>query len=362
MRFAPGILPSQAIEALAAAGHIRVDEPLATGQVQPASLDLRLGRRVFTGPRELSAGSRHSRVRADRPPYAARDRPDPGRRCWRPDAVYIAELLETSGLPPGLAAAANPKSSTGRLDVFTRVICGWCARVRPDRDRLSGSALPGDFAADFSGAGADGIAVVAATIRSGAVRLDDADWRRCMRGPAGDVVEPNIQSGIAVSVDPAGLGKDRLVGYRAKRHTGLVDVDKVGACEVRTTGTRFTCAERRELVLDPDEFYILASLEAVHPPGRGGRNAGLSTLRGRIARPLCRFLRSGLRSCRGRRRRGAAWCWRCASRDVPFILEDGQAWAALRLRADARAAGRALRPGLGSNYQAQGLKLSKHFV
>ena len=181
MRFAPGILPSQAIEALAAAGHIRVDEPLAADQVQPASLDLRLGRRVFRvrasflPGRDIPVSERIARLTLHEIDLTRGAVLETG-------AVYIAELLEHLSLPPGLAAAANPKSSTGRLDVFTRVIANGAREFDQIEPGYEGPLYLEISTADFSGAGEDGVAVVAVAISVGAVRLEIRNSPHCMRG------------------------------------------------------------------------------------------------------------------------------------------------------------------------------------
>lgn len=361
MRFAPGILPSQAIEALAAAGHIRVDEPLAADQVQPASLDLRLGRRVFRvrasflPGRDIPVSERIARLTLHEIDLTRGAVLETG-------AVYIAELLEHLSLPPGLAAAANPKSSTGRLDVFTRVIANGAREFDQIEPGYEGPLYLEISPRTFPVLVRTGSRLSQLRFRSGAVRLDDAELAALhARDRLVTSSEPNIQSGIAVSVDLAGLGKDRLVGYRAKRHTGLVDVDRVGTCEVLDYWDPLHLRGAGELILDPGQFYILASKEAVQvPPDYAAEMTPFDPLVGEFRVHYAGFFDPGFGHA-GAGGAGSRAVLEVRSRDVPFILEDGQVVGRLVYERMSERPAALYGSGLGSNYQAQGLKLSKHF-
>ena len=357
----PGILPSQAIEALAAKGHVRIDRPFAPGQVQPASLDLRLGRRAF-------------RVRASFLP--GRDVPVADRiaglslfeidlthgAVLETGAVYIAELLEGLDLPDDLAAAANPKSSTGRLDVFTRVIT--------DRSREFDQIAPGYRGPLYLEISPRTFPVLVRTgsrlsqlrFRAGAVRLDDAELAALhARSRLVTSAEPNIQSGIAVSVDLAPFDASGLVGYRAKRYTGVVDVDRVNAFEVLDFWDPLYTRGARELILDPGQFYILASKEAVHvPPDHAAEMTPFDPLVGEFRVHYAGFFDPGFGHA-GAGGSGSRAVLEVRSRDVPFILEDGQTVGRLVYERMSEEPALLYGRDLGSNYQAQGLKLSKHF-
>jgi dCTP deaminase len=358
---AAGILPSQAIEALVSGGHVRLAEPLSPGQVQPASLDLRLGRRAF-------------RVRASFLP--GRDTPVQERidrlsvheidlergAVLETGAVYIAELLESLDLPPELAAAANPKSSTGRLDVFTRVITDGSQEFDQIEQGYRGPLFLEISPRTFPVLVRTGSRLSQLRLRSGAVRLDDAELRALhARDRLVTSAEPSIQSGIAVSVDLSGFRGDGLVGYRAKRYTGLVDVDRVGGCEIDDYWDALHARDRRELILDPGQFYILASKEAVHvPPDFAAEMTPFDPLVGEFRVHYAGFFDPGFGHA-GAGGAGSRAVLEVRSRDVPFILEDGQIVGRLVYERMQARPSRLYGTGLGSNYQAQGLKLSKHF-
>lgn len=321
---ADGILPSQAIRALFDQGVVKTDRPLADGQIQPASLDLRLGKRVW-------------RVRASFLPGPDRDVADRLNRLalheidlthgavLETGAVYIAEILETLDLPLELLASANPKSSTGRLDVFTRVIADRAREFDQIEAGYKGALYLEISPRTFPVLVRTGSRLSQMRFRSGQVRLDDKELLALhQRAKLVTSSEPSIQNGVAVSVDLAGFGDHHLVGYRAKRHTSLVDVDKVGACEIDEYWEPLYAKGGRDIILDPGQFYILASKEAVHvPPDFAAEMTPFDPLVGEFRVHYAGFFDPGFGHA-GAGGAGSRAVLEVRSRDVPFILEDGQ--------------------------------------
>lgn len=354
-----GILAGHQIEALAAAGAI-IAPPFAPGQAQPASLDLRLGRRAF---RMRASFLPQDRPVADRIGDLALHAIDltPG-AVLETGCVYLCEVLETLALPPDVAAAANPKSSTGRIDVFTRVICD---RAR-EFDQI-GAGYHGPLYAEISPRtfpvlARTGSRLAQARFRRGAARLDDAAHRALhAREKLVASAEPSIAGGVAVSVDLAGFDVAGLVGWRARRHTGLIDVDQIGAYAARDFWEPVHASAARELILDPGEFYILASKEAVRvPPDHAAEMTPFDPLVGEFRVHYAGFFDPGFGAAEAGGA-GARAVLEVRSHDVPFILEDGQIVGRLVYEAMAERPRMLYGAGLNSNYQAQGLKLSKHF-
>jgi dCTP deaminase len=173
--------------------------------------------------------------------------------------------------------------------------------------------------------------------------------------------EPSIQNGIAVSVDLSGFGDNHLVGYRAKRHTALVDVDRVGGYDVDDYWDPLYVRKDRDIILDPGQFYILASKEAVHvPPDHAAEMTPFDPLVGEFRVHYAGFFDPGFGHA-GSGGAGSRAVLEVRSRDVPFILEDGQTVGRLVYERMAALPDMLYGKDLGSNYQAQGLKLSKHF-
>jgi dCTP deaminase len=356
-----GIQPADAIHRLADAGIIRAAAPLASGQVQPASLDLRLGQRAFRVRASFLPGP--SRTVRDRLDALALHEIDLTREAvLETGCVYIAELQESLSLPNGLSAAANPKSSTGRIDVFTRVITDRSREFDTIEAGYEGPLYAEISPRTFPVLVRSGTRLSQLRLRKGEVRLSDAELHDLhARERLVTSAEPSIQDGVAVSVDLEGFGPDKLVGYRAKRYTALVDVDKPGAHPIAQFWEPLHAEDSRTLILDPGQFYILASKEAVHvPPDYAAEMVPFDPLVGEFRVHYAGFFDPGFGHAAAGGG-GARAVLEVRSRDVPFILEDGQTVGRLVYERMAERPRLLYGAGAGSNYQAQGLKLSKHF-
>ncbi|HEX2136747.1 MAG TPA: 2'-deoxycytidine 5'-triphosphate deaminase [Microvirga sp.] len=356
-----GIQSAEAIHRLTEAGVIRAATALAADQVQPASLDLRLGKRVYRVRASFLPGP--NRTVADRLESLSLHEIDltPG-AVLETGCVYIAELQESVALPADLSAAANPKSSTGRIDVFTRVIADRAREFDAVEAGYRGPLYAEISPRTFPVLVRTGTRLSQLRLRKGQVRLSDAELLELhARERIVASAEPSIQDGVAVSVELAGFGPDRLVGYRAKRHTGLVDVDRPGAHPVAEFWEPLRADASRTLILDPGQFYILASKEAVHvPPDYAAEMVPFDPLVGEFRVHYAGFFDPGFGHAAAGGE-GARAVLEVRSRDVPFILEDGQTVGRLVYERMAERPRVLYGSGAGSNYQAQGLKLSKHF-
>jgi dCTP deaminase len=331
-----GIWPDRALREAVSARAIRSAHPLEAGQIQPASLDLRLGRKVWRLRASFLPGPGRTvadRLDSDVVMHALDLK---GGAVLETGCVYLAELDEALALPEGVSAAANPKSSTGRLDVFTRVICDGCA------------------AFDQIPAGYDGPLYVEIAPRTFSV----------LARPGDRLVQVRLRAGAHQPLEAVTLSVDLApgpapVGWRAKRHAPLVDLTGVGVHDP----ARFwepVYAPDGGIVLDPGEFYILASREAVSVPlEQAAEMAPIAPEIGEFRAHYAGFFDPGfgLDATGGA---GSRAVLEVRGRDVPFILDHGQAVARLVYEP---MAGTVDTPygAVGSNYQAQGLKLSKHF-
>jgi dCTP deaminase len=358
-----GILPDRMIAELAADGGIRAHYPFAPGQIQPASLDLRLGAVAY-------------RVRASflpGPGTAVADRlielklhefSLTGGAVLETGCVYIVPLIERLALPSDIAAATNPKSSTGRLDVFTRVI----ADETRGFDRVA-AGYHGPLYAEISPKTFP--VLVREGTRLSQLRLHrghgllGAEALRALhaRERLVDRAEAVMGDGIAVSIDLAGSGGNGagIVGYRAKRHTAVIEVDQRDAYAVADFWEPITARADGSLILDPDEFYILASTEAVQvPPDYAAEMVPFDPLVGEFRVHYAGFFDPGF-GYAGAGGLGSRAVLEVRSREVPFILEHGQIVGRLVYEKMLARPDQLYGSGIGSNYQAQGLKLSKHF-
>ena len=353
-----GILPDERIAALFADGAISAERPLDGDQIQPASLDLRLGptawrvRASFLPGPDQTVTDRLETLRLHAIDLTPGALLETGR-------VYNVPPMESRAPPAGIAAAANPKSSTGRLDIFTRVITD---RAREFDTVPAGYAGPLYLEVSprtFPIVARAGSRLSQIRFRRGNARLDDAALE-ALHAAAGLVDgTPHIASGLAVSIDLSGAGG--IVGYRAKRHTALIDVDRRGVHDMLDFWEPIARHGRPELVLDPDQFYILVSREAVHvPPDYAAEMVPFDPLVGEFRVHYAGFFDPGFgHSAAGGA--GSRAVLEVRSHEVPFILEDGQIVGRLvyeRMMARPKVL---YGEGIGSHYQAQGLKLSKHF-
>jgi dCTP deaminase len=366
-----GILPDRMIAALAEAGGIRPLYPFAPDQIQPASLDLRLGaiayrvRASFLPGPGTTVAQRIAELKLHEFPLA-------GGAVLETGCVYIVPLIESLALPADIAAAANPKSSTGRLDVFTRVI----ADETRGFDRIAGG-YHGPLYAEISPKTfpvlvREGSRLSQLRLRRGAASLG-ADALRALHASERlvDRTEAVMGDGVAVSIDLSGTHQrgngrnnghaDGIVGYRAKRHTAVIEVERRGAYEVADFWEPIDARADKSLILDPDEFYILASNEAVQvPPDYAAEMVPFDPLVGEFRVHYAGFFDPGF-GYAGAGGTGARAVLEVRSREVPFILEHGQIVGRLVYEKMLARPDQLYGRGIGSNYQAQGLKLSKHF-
>ncbi len=354
-----GILPDRMIAALAQAGGIITEADFVPGQVQPASLDLRLGEVAY-------------RVRASflpGPDTTVAERIDELKlheivlgdgAVLETSCVYIVPLLESMALPADIAAAANPKSSTGRLDVFTRVI----ADSTRGFDRIQ-AVYHGPLYAEISPRTfpvlvREGSRLSQIRFRHGHAVLDAEQLSELHASESlVDDEDADVSEGVSVGVDLAGF--EGLIGYRAKRHTGLIDVDRRAGYDMADFWEPLAARRDENLILDPDEFYILASKEAVQvPPDYAAEMVPFDPLVGEFRVHYAGFFDPGF-GYAGAGGRGARAVLEVRSREVPFILEHGQTVGRLVYEKMLARPDQLYGQAIGSNYQAQSLKLSKHF-
>jgi len=337
------IWPSQHIRAAFARGEIAAAEPHEADQVQPASLDLRLDARAYRVPASFLPGP--GRTVAQRLDDLATHEVDLSRpMVLERNCVHIVPLQERLALPPGVSARANPKSSSGRLDIFVRIICdgGQTFDEIPEgyQGPLYAEVVPRSFPV-----------IAAAGARLAQVRFRE----QVPGGPAARQVS------VSVDLDPEGK-EGGVVGYRARRTSGLVDLARIGALSRADFWEPIVLQpDRRALVLDPDEFYILASAESVVVGAdEAAEMVAYDTAVGELRSHYAGFLDCGfgLAEAGGA---GSRLVLEVRSHDVPFLLDHRQligtlVYEPMRERPDILYG-----TSLGSNYQGQGLKLSKHF-
>jgi dCTP deaminase len=356
------LLARQRILALVKTGAVAFAAPIELTQLQPASLDLRLGAEAFRVRASFLPGSGSS-------VFARLKSLNPERVSLEGDGavlekgiVYVAPLLERLALPAGVSGAANPKSSTGRLDIFTRLIADGSDAFDAVPESYAGPLFAEISPRSFSVRVREGTRLNQLRFRDGGapLLLDAAALRA--RHEASPLVDRALalRDGLIVHVGLAGE-TGAVVGYRAIKNSDVIDVDRVGGYAGADFWEPILARADRRLVLDPDEFYILASREQMQiPADLAAEMAPIDPAIGEFRVHYAGFFDPGFG--RGPDGRPAARAvLEVRSRDVPFLIEDGQPVGRLVFEQLADPADELYGEGQTSNYQHQGLKLSKHF-
>ncbi len=354
-----GIFSQRLISDLARAGAIKPAWPFDDDQIQPASLDARLGSVAYRIRASFLPGP--DATVADKLADLTLHKIDlTSGAVLETGCVYLIPLAEQLSLPSDVEAIANPKSSTGRIDLFTRVIVDRARAFDTIPAGYHGPLYLEVSPRTFPVLVRPGSRLSQLRFRRGQVRLSDAEHAALhAQWKIVDQAVPVLDGGLTLSIDLAGA--EGLVGYRAKRHSGVIDVDKKAAHAVEDFWEPIRLKPHRGLILDPDEFYILVSREAVHvPPDYAAEMVPIDPLVGEFRVHYAGFFDPGFGHAAAGGT-GARAVLEVRSREVPFILDHGQTIGRLVYERMAERPGQLYGELATSNYQAQGLKLSKHF-
>jgi dCTP deaminase len=361
-----GILPIQELKAAAASGWIKAP-PWREDQFQPASLDLRVGpvaHRIRCS--FLPQGRRVAEVLPELSMYEV-DLSDGG--ILERGNVYLVPLMESLALPDAVQGRTNPKSSTGRLDIFTRVITDRSHRFEEIGPGYHGplylEVVPRSFTVRLKA----GLSLNQLRLSVGAPRLDDGALKALYGRdtllydegsraiPAGEAL---IKGGLFMSIDLKGAGRGAgVIGYKARRNSGIVDLTRERAHPAADYWAPIPAREGDSLILEPEEFYIFASRERVRvPPDVAAEMVEYDSGSGELRTHYAGFFDSGF-GYGGGRRRGTVAVLEVRPHDVPFRIEHGQVF--FKLVYEHLTARPEVLYGAGSHYHKQGLALSKHF-
>ncbi len=365
---ATGILPSQLLRnAIERSREIQSLEPIADDQIQPASLDLRLGNvahrvrasflpgRGCTVEEKLTAMTLHC---LDLREGAVLEK----------DCVYIVPLLEYLDLRYRTSGSANPKSSTGRLNVFARVITDYGTEFDSIKSNYSGPLYAELSPRSFSIRVRKGSRLVQLRVRRGRPTSSNAALRRLHEEVGFSIVPPGspisrefIEGGLAVTVDISGTLQNGFVGYKARKHTPVIDVDITNHYDVRDFWDPVFKANKEGIILDPEDFYILASGEPVAiPTDQAAEMLAYDTLVGEFRVHYAGFFDPGFGMAETGGE-GSRAVLEVRAHEVPFLIEHGQIVGRLVYERLIARPDKLYGSAIGSSYQSQGLALSKHF-
>lgn len=370
-----GILPWQAIKGMAASGHISADQEILESQIQPASIDLRLGREAYRVQASFLPGrstTLHTRIRELLDSTIDLTQPTPA--LLEPGVVYIIPLLERLRLPSDVQGVANPKSTTGRLDVFTRLI----TEHGDQFDRVP--------------KGYKGLLYIELSSRTFPIRVRAGmtlNQLRFVRGTAANALDPirneelvelaereplvydandqpttdRVGDGVQLTVDLEGAGPADIVAYRARMHPRAIELDKLYYYNVDDYWEPITRPRNGHIILTQGGFYLLASKAKVSVPlTHAAEMVAHDSTMGEFRVHYAGFFDPGF----GYGARKGEICGTKAvlevrAYEVPILLEDGDVVGRLHYYPMSAIAERAYGLSIGSSYQQQRLSLSKQF-
>jgi dCTP deaminase len=353
-----GVLADHQIRDMIKTGSIAADLPIVPDQIQPASLDLRLGTTAYRVRASFLTGPQ--RTVTDRlSDFKMHEIDLTQGAVLEKGCVYVVPVMERLSLPATMSAAASAKSSIGRLDLLTRVITDRGVEFDRVPAGYDGPLYVEICPQSFSVIAQTGQMLNQIIFRVGKTILTDAELTDLhARDPIVNGTA-SISDGLGFSVDLR-PETGTLVGYRAKPHAGVIDLSKLGHYdpadfweEVRT--------DKGWIILDPGAFYILVSREAIAiPPDYAAEMAPYVAMVGEFRVHYAGFFDPGF-GWAGAGGIGSRGVLEVRCHEAPFVLEHGQTVGRLvyeRMSATPAALyGREIK----SNYQGQGLKLSKHF-
>ena len=363
-----GVLPAQALQRAAEAGWIRSPKyRLPIENVQPASLDLRLGDTAFrlrsSFVPDLTTSVDEKLLDIGYEPFDLRD----GAVLER-DRPYLIPLAEELRLPPGVRARTNPKSSTGRVDVFTRVITDRNFRFDEIVEGYHGKLYLEVVPRSFTVRVATGLALNQLRLLVGDGRLTDTELRAehqhtsLLFNEGVPAVHPHVSDGLFISLDIHG-GQDEVVGFRAKAHAPLLDMTRVGLLDWRDYWDPVFPERGGRVVLTPEAFYLLLSYERVRvPPHLAAEMMAYDPTAGELRTHYAGFFDPGFGHDSDGLRLGTKAALEVRARDVPFMIEHRQPICKLSFESMTEPPDRLYGEDLDSTYQDQTSTLSKHFA
>jgi dCTP deaminase len=362
-----GILPRQWLRTAVGEGLIGSERTIPESSYQPASLDLRLGERAYRLRCSFLPGPMTVAERLREYEMGHIDIRDGG--ILEQDRPYLIPLLEELDLPDSLRAKANPRSSTGRVDVFTRVITDRGFTFDDVRLGYRGPLYLEVVSRSFTIQVRTGIALNQLRLIQGGARCSDPEIAELHRStpllfkdgapvPAEDVV---VSQGLFLSLDMRGDAAG-TVGYRGKKNSRLLDLSDEYAHDPADFWEPITREEGNRAVLEPEEFYLLLSREAVRiPPGYAAEMTAYDPTSGELRTHYAGFFDPGFGHAPRAPVVGSRAALEVRAHDVPFMVEDGQKVCKLAFERMVEPPDSLYGAEVGSAYQGQTVTLSRHF-
>ncbi|WNM61221.1 2'-deoxycytidine 5'-triphosphate deaminase [Candidatus Nitrospira neomarina] len=377
-----GILSFQHLRALVRQKVIRADVPITSRQIQPASLDLRLGTKAYRLlssflPEPSDQQSQFTIEDLYRSDMVMYDMDLTNGAILEKGHVYLVPLMERVKLPKDIRGRTNPKSSTGRLDIFTRVVTDLHMGFDEIRSGYEGPLFLEIVPRSFTIRVQAGLALNQLRLMSGKPMVSDSGLRAVHRktpllyhnGDSGktdlavSAKELRVNNGLFLSVDLQGSSdhSESIVGYRAKKNSHVIDLSLVGHYAASDFWEPLKRNATATMLLEPEEFYILASKERIQvPPSYSSEMVAYEAACGELRTHYAGFFDPGFGYANSSRK-GTQVVLEVRPHDVPFRIHDGQTFFKVVYEKMRDIPTQLYGSALGSSYYQQGLTLSKHF-
>lgn len=366
LSYTTGILPSQKIRGLIENGRLSAATPIEDAQIQPSSLDLRLGPVGYRMQASFLPGPNatvESRIKE-----LAMTRIDLAQpTVFEKGCVYLVPLMEHLNLTSEFSAKANPKSTTGRLDIFTRLICDGGTEFERVPEGYKGTLYAEIVPRTFTilvqaGVKLNQLRLIRGCPPPSDTTLQELDEQETLVYGEGDRPgEALINRGLMVSLNLQGASNEKIIGYRAKQNTPAIDLLKKDYYDPEDFWETIPAPRSRRIILNPDDFYILLSKEKVRiPPAYAAEMVAYDPSMGEFRIHYAGFFDPGF-GYGASDVKGSHAVLEVRSHEVPFLIEDGQVVGRLIYERLLAQSDKIYGMGIGSSYQGQGLALSKQF-
>ncbi len=361
-----GVLPSQGIRALVQGGHVLAHVPVEDRQIQPASLDLRLGTEAYRLQASFLPGAKSSvQAKLDDLVMSRIDLSRP--TVFEKHCVYLVRLVEHLRLPGDLKAKANPKSTTGRLDVFTRLITDYGTEFERVETGYFGPLYAEVVPRTFSILVSAGLSLSQLRFIRGRSSLSDLQLERLHKQEGLvylDHTEPGnavIRNGLHLSVSLRGERETDVVAYRGRRDAPLVDLREIGHYDPHQFWDLIRSCPGDRLILNPGDFYILGSCQRVRvPPAFAAEMVPFDPSVGEFRTHYAGFFDPGFGNG-DKDIKGTKAVMEVRAPEAPFVIEHEQMVGRLDYEQMLDVPDRIYGAAIGSAYQRQKLALSKQF-
>ncbi|MBD3323382.1 2'-deoxycytidine 5'-triphosphate deaminase [candidate division KSB3 bacterium] len=366
---ASGIVTYQRLKELVRQGGVVSNLPIEDSQYQPASLDVRLGRIAYRIRSSFVPGNRAVEdVLQDLRMYTL-DLETNG--ILEKNQVYLVPLMESLDLPAHIRVRSNPKSTTGRLDMLTRVISDANYRFDEIQAGYSGNLYLEIVPNSFTVRVKPGISLNQLRFIQGNCLIADQELRALYaqepllydaENRSIPLERACVQQGLLMSVDLQGEKNRGIIGYKAKKNSDIVDLARVGYYDAADFWEPIYRQKKDQLILEPEEFHLLCSQEKVRiPPDYAAEMVAYDIGAGEFRVHYAGFFDPGFGYGTAGEIPGTHAVLEVRSHEVPYRVSHGQPFCKIQYAANIEPPQILYGAGIKSNYQEQTLSLSKQF-